>query len=59
ATIRLVGLRRIAEPLLAGTFRRIAREARDGMAAALDRRAGWAAPSPAAPSPLDRSIEAA
>ena len=58
ATIRLVGIRRLAEPFLGGTFRRIARDARDGMQAALDRRVAMTVPSSAVPSPVARSNEA-
>jgi len=39
ADIRLTGLRRLATPLVLGTFARIARDARDGMQQALDRMA--------------------
>ena len=58
ATIRLLGIRRLVEPFLGGTFRRIARDARDGMQAALDRRVAMALPSSAVPPPVDRSNEA-
>jgi carbon monoxide dehydrogenase subunit G len=39
ADIRLRGLLRLAAPFAGGTFERIARDARDGMQRALDRRA--------------------
>ena len=39
ADIRLVGWRRLLEPLAGGAFARIAREARDGMQRTLDERA--------------------
>ncbi len=39
ADIRLRGLMRLATPFAGGTFARIARDARDGMQRALDRRA--------------------
>lgn len=39
ADIRLTGLLRLAAPFAGGAFARIAREARDGMQRALDRRA--------------------
>ena len=50
AEIHLTGWKRILEPLLGGSFAKIAREARDGMERTLDERARAAAPAIAAPA---------